>query len=74
MKEIFERRSVRKYTGEQVSDELVDKLLRAAMRAPSASNTQPWEFVVVRQRDTLDTLSKAQPYAKMLQQAPCAVE
>ena len=73
MKEIFERRSVRKYTDERVSEEAIEKLLRAAMRAPSAMNLQPWEFVVVRQRETLDTLSRVQPYAKMLQQAACAV-
>ena len=73
MKEIFERRSVRRYTDEQVSEEAVEKLLRAAMRAPSAKNRQAWEFVVVRQRDTLNALSGVQPYAKMLQQAACAV-
>ncbi len=73
MKEIFRRRSVRKYTDENVSEEMMEKLLRAAMRAPSAMNLQPWEFVVVRNRETLDTLSKVHQYAKMLQQAPCAV-
>ena len=41
---IFKRRSIRKYTGELVSDELVERLLRAAMAAPSAGNEQPWQL------------------------------
>ena len=43
MKEIFERRSVRKYTDERVSEEAIEKLLRAAMRAPSAMNLYTYE-------------------------------
>ena len=42
---IFKRRSIRKYTGEPISDELVERLLRAAMVAPSAGNEQPWQFI-----------------------------
>ena len=41
MKEIFERRSIRKYTDAPVSDADIEKLLRAAMQAPSAVNQQP---------------------------------
>ena len=52
MKEIFSRRSIRKFTAEPVSDLQLEKLLRAAMNAPSACNEQPWEFVVIRNRDT----------------------
>ena len=45
---IKKRRSIRKYTGETLTDEQVKILLEAAMAAPSASNLQPWEFIVVR--------------------------
>ncbi|NLG92914.1 MAG: nitroreductase family protein, partial [Clostridiales bacterium] len=46
----LERRRIRKYTGEKVSDALVEDLLRAAMAAPSGGNEQPWEFIVVRDK------------------------
>ena len=38
MKEIFERRSIRKYSKLPISDDVIEKLLRAAMAAPSAGN------------------------------------
>lgn len=73
MKEIFERRSVRKYTDRPVTPEEEEKLLRAAMQAPSAGNEQPWHFIVVRNRETLTEISRTQQYAGMLEHAPMAV-
>ena len=73
MKEIFERRSVRQYTEKELSQEVIENLLRAAMRAPSASNHQPWEFVVLRERAQIDRIPEIHPYAQMLKQATCAI-
>ncbi len=70
---IFSRRSIRKYTSEPVSEEAIQTLLEAAMAAPSANNSQPWRFVVVTERKTLDALAEAHPYGKMLFQATLAV-
>ena len=70
---ILSRRSIRKYQVQQVSDEIIEKLLQAGMSAPSACNQQPWRFVVIRDRDSLDGLSKIHPYAKMLKSAPLAI-
>lgn len=70
---ILDRRSIRHYGPEPVSDDLVRKCLEAAMYAPSARNTQPWHFVVVRQRKMLDQIARFHPFAKMLRQAPLAV-
>lgn len=70
---IFARRSIRKYTDEPVSDEQLTQLLRAAMAAPSAGNQQPWQFVVIRDRNTLDAVPKFHPYSAMLAEAPLAV-
>jgi nitroreductase len=39
------RRSIRTYLDQPVPEELVQKLLAAAMQAPSARNQQPWQFV-----------------------------
>ncbi len=67
------RRSIRRYTPEPVGDEQVRRLLDAAMAAPSASNRQPWHFVVVSERETLDALAEAHPYGKMLFEAPLCI-
>lgn len=64
MKEIFNRRSIRKFKNQPVETEKIDRLLRAAMQAPSAANQQPWEFIVVQEKDMLDRVSKTSPYAK----------
>ncbi len=56
MKNILERRSIRKYTNEPVSDDDLTSLLKAAMAAPSAGNQQPWEFIVVLDRETLNAM------------------
>jgi nitroreductase len=70
---ILARRSIRQYTDEPVSEAQIVRLLQAAMAAPSASNRQPWHFVVVTERETLDALAAAHPYAKMLAQAPLCI-
>jgi nitroreductase len=66
---IMSRASVRAFKDEAIAPELWEKLLRAAMAAPSAMNCQPWEFIVVRKREVLEALSAALPYAKMAAQA-----
>jgi nitroreductase len=66
---IFSRRSIRKYHDIPVAKEHTEAILRAAMAAPSASNKQPWQFVVIEERRTLDALAELHPYGKMLFQA-----
>jgi nitroreductase len=63
---IMTRRSVRRFTGEAITDAQLEVLLGAAMNAPSAGNEQPWRFVVVREREGLERLSRATPFAKPL--------
>ena len=48
-----------------VGDDLIERMLRAAMAAPTAVNKQPWEFVVVTDKPTLDALSKVHPNARI---------
>ena len=73
MSVIMKRKSIRQYTKEQVSDENITKMLKSGMQGPSAVNQQPWEFVVVRNRETLDQLSKVSKGAWMLSQAPLCI-
>ena len=68
------RRSVRKYTGEKIEEEKLQQILTAALLAPSGRDMRPWEFVVVRDKETLSKLSKAREHgAEMLAGADCAV-
>jgi len=73
MEAILTRRSIRKYTNKPVPPDLVRELLKAAMYAPSAGNAQPWHFVVLNRRDTLDKLAEIHPHAQMAKQAPLAI-
>ena len=73
IKAIMTRRSIRKYTEEPVEAEQVETLLQAAMAAPSAGNQQPWHFVVIRDRETMDNIPKFHPHAKMVHEAPVVI-
>jgi nitroreductase len=70
---IHNRKSVRNFTGESVTQDQLEILLKAAMAAPSAVNCQPWEFIVVTDRKILDSLADVLPYAKMLFKAGAAI-
>jgi len=70
---IFGRRSIRAYTPQAVSDENVQKLLEAAMAAPSAAATDPWRFVVVKNREMLSRIAEALPYGKMVGSAALGI-
>jgi nitroreductase len=70
---ILTRRSIRAYTDQPVPEELIHKLLVAAMSAPSAGNQQPWQFVVITERRLLDALADLLPFGKMLKHAPLAI-
>jgi len=70
---LFTRRSVRRYSGEPVTDAEIRDLLEAAMAAPSACAKDPWHFVVVRGRATLDKLAEVLPNGPMLRQADAAI-
>ena len=70
---IHGRKSVRSFTGAAVSREELLTLARAGMAAPSAVNTQPWEFIIVTDRTLLDRLCSGLPYAKMLATAGAAL-
>lgn len=70
---IAKRKSIRKFSDKKVEPEKVESLLRAAMRAPSAMNGQPWEFIVVDDPEMIQKLKTFSPYAAPLKTAPLAV-
>lgn len=58
--ELFPRqRAVRAFAAREVDDATVERVLEAAVRAPSGSNTQPWRFIVVRDREVKSALGEA---------------
>jgi nitroreductase len=67
------RRSIRKFTGAPVGEELISEFLKSAMAAPSSKNEQPWVFVVINDRKTLDEIPKFHPYAEMIKSATVAI-
>ncbi len=60
---IFKRHSVRRFKDEKVSDELIENLLKAGMQAPSSCNSQPWEFIVVSDKEDKEAISKMHRFA-----------
>jgi len=73
---IMRRKSVRTYKDYKthpIPKETLLKIVKAGMAAPTAVNRQPWEFVVITDRATLDRLADRLPYAKMLYKAPAAI-
>ncbi len=73
METINIRRSIRTFTNQKVEAEKIDKILRAAMQAPSAHNQQAWEFVVVTDEAIKNELSNISPYAKPVAAANVAI-
>jgi nitroreductase len=73
MEEIFKRRSIRRFTGQDVEDNLVTKVLAAGMAAPSAGNQQPWQFIVIKNKEVRQNVSECSPYAKATADAPVAI-
>lgn len=57
LKNIYSRRSIRDYLPDDIADDVVRELIRAATYAPSAANMQPWRFVVIKNRDLIAKLS-----------------
>jgi len=70
---ILTRVSVREFTGEKISAEQIDMLLRAAMAAPSAINRQPWAFIVVTDDDIIAKLGEALPFSRCSNHPACAI-
>ena len=70
---ILARRSIRRYTGEKVNGEAIQKVLEAGMAAPSAGNQQPWHFIVLDDRKVLDAVPEHHPHSSMIREAPVAI-
>ena len=70
LENIAERKSVRKYLNKSVEEDKIDAMVKAGM---AGMDRRPWEFVVVTDREALDSMAAKLPYAKMLTNAPLAI-
>jgi len=70
---LLERKSIRKYTNEDIKIEDLDYILRAAMSAPTARNTRCYSFIVIRNKETHKKIAAVHRAAQMILQAPLAI-
>lgn len=70
---ILTRRSIRKYTKKSISDAIITELLEVGVSAPSAGNQQPWQFIVIDDREVLDETAQVLPNGKLLKDADKAI-
>jgi len=68
------RRSIRKYLPKPVEPEKIDRLIEAALRAPSSRGLNPWTFIVITGQSILEQLSRSKPHgAAFLKRAPLGI-
>ena len=70
---IMSRRSIRKFTPEPVSDEDIDRILEAGRWAPSANNSQPCTFIVVKSAEVRRRLAEVLPTGTFISEAPVGI-
>ena len=63
---LFTRRSIRRYSEQEVDKQIVDKIIQAGMYAPSAVNKQPWHFVVFNDHVTREAIMEVHKSSSML--------
>ena len=67
------RREIRDYLEKPISDESLQRILEAGRLAPSSKNSQPWHFIVIRDRTTLKRVSELTPTGEHIARAPLAI-
>ncbi|MDR7869286.1 MAG: nitroreductase family protein [Tissierellaceae bacterium] len=71
---LINRRSIRKFKDQMIEKDKLDKILKGALTSPSGKNIQPWELIVVDDKETLEKLAASRGRAsKPLSDAPLAI-
>ncbi|MBS6553046.1 MAG: nitroreductase family protein [Clostridium sp.] len=73
IKVILDRRTVRKYKQEPITDTILEQILKAGMYAPYAAKDMPFHFIVVKDKNTLADLKGIHPFGQPLEKAPVAI-
>ncbi len=67
------RREIRDYLDKPIQDESLNRVLEAGRLAPSSKNSQPWHFVVIKNKETLRKISELTPTGAHIAKAPLAI-
>jgi len=67
------RRSIRQFTKEPISDDLLKQILESGLWAPSGKNNQPWNFAVIRDSALKGSLAPLTHYSSTLKDAPVCI-
>lgn len=67
------RRSIRRYKSTKIPDRVVDSLIECARHAPSAGDTQPWEFIIVRDKGVKERLAETHGFSDFVLEAPVCI-
>ncbi len=67
------RRSIRAFQKEEIKEEHLKMILEAGRWTPSASNRQPWEFIIIKDKEILQKVSETAIYGKFFRNAPLAI-
>ncbi|MBQ6813802.1 MAG: nitroreductase family protein [Methanobrevibacter sp.] len=73
MNAIFKRKSIRKFLDKPIENEKIERLLKAGMQAPSAINSQPWEFIVVTDKESIELIENMSQYSKPAKTSTCCI-
>lgn len=67
------RRSIRKFTSQEIEDEQLNQIIEAGTYAPSGLNNQPWKFAIVKDSDTKKSLANLTHYSTIIAGAPVLI-
>jgi len=73
LKFLKSRRSIRTFLDKMIADKDLEMILEAGKWAPSASNKQPWEFIIIKNKEFLKKISESAIYSKFMKRAPVAI-
>ncbi|MDL1956981.1 MAG: nitroreductase family protein, partial [Candidatus Desulfofervidus auxilii] len=73
LKAIYSRRSVREYTDQSVSREIILEIIKAGTWAPSGLNNQPWRFAIVWDKEVKEQIAVQTKYGGIVKQAPVII-
>lgn len=70
---IKNRRSIRSFQNQDISEKEIEMILEAGRWAPSASNRQAWKFIVIKKKELIKDLAKLAKYGKFVAEAPLVI-
>ena len=73
LKFLKNRRSIRSFQNQEISDKEIEMILEAGRWAPSASNRQAWKFIVIKKKEVIKDLAKLANYGKFAAEAPLVI-